>query len=60
MNEEHSVGAEGLAAMEPAVPLGRIGDPMDIANVIAFLASEQAAYITGQTLTVDGGLTVAL
>jgi 3-oxoacyl-[acyl-carrier protein] reductase len=60
MSEEHSVGSEGLTAMEPSVPLGRIGVPDDIANVIAFLASEQAAYITGQTLTVDGGLTVAL
>ena len=60
LSEEHSVGSDGLAAMEPSVPLGRIGVPDDIANVIAFLASDQAAYMTGQTLTVDGGLTVAL
>ena len=60
MSVEHSVGPEGLAAMEPSVPLGRIGTPQDIAGVIAFLASEQAAYITGQTIIVDGGLTVAL
>jgi 3-oxoacyl-[acyl-carrier protein] reductase len=60
MNEEHSVGAEGLAAMESSVPLGRIGTPEDIANVIAFLASDDAAYITGQTISVDGGLTTAL
>jgi 3-oxoacyl-[acyl-carrier protein] reductase len=60
MSEEHSVGPEGLAAMESSVPLGRIGVPDDIANVIIFLASEQASYITGQTITVDGGLTVAL
>jgi 3-oxoacyl-[acyl-carrier protein] reductase len=60
MNEEHSVGAEGLAAMTSSVPLGRIGAPADIANVIAFLASDDAAYITGQTISVDGGLTTAL
>ena len=46
--------------MIPGVPLGRIGSPEDIANVIAFLASEDAAYMTGQILTVDGGLTVSL
>jgi 3-oxoacyl-[acyl-carrier protein] reductase len=38
------------------IPLGRLGTPQDIANVVCFLASDQAAYITGQTLTVDGGM----
>ncbi|MFI1586095.1 SDR family oxidoreductase [Embleya sp. NPDC020630] len=38
-------------------PLGRLGRPEDIANVVAFLASPDAAWITGQSLTVDGGLT---
>jgi 3-oxoacyl-[acyl-carrier protein] reductase len=56
----NSVGDEGLAAFTPKVPLGRIGDPSDIADVAVFLASEQARYITGQTITVDGGLMVAL
>ena len=60
LNTEHSVGPEGLEAMTPGIPLGRIGSPEDIANVIAFLASEDAAYMTGQILTVDGGLTVSL
>ena len=60
MSEEHSVGPEGLAAMEPSVPLGRIGDPEDIAGVAAFLASQDASYLTGQTLVVDGGLTASL
>lgn len=60
LDTEHSVGAEGLEAMTPSVPLGRIGCPEDIANVIAFLASSDAAYVTGQIITVDGGLTVAL
>jgi 3-oxoacyl-[acyl-carrier protein] reductase len=37
-------------------PLGRFGTPEDVANAVAFLASEEAAYITGQVLAVDGGL----
>jgi NAD(P)-dependent dehydrogenase (short-subunit alcohol dehydrogenase family) len=40
------------------VPAHRLGVPADVASTIAFLASEQAAYITGQTLTVDGGATL--
>jgi 2-hydroxycyclohexanecarboxyl-CoA dehydrogenase len=47
---------DGLAR---AVPLRRIGQPADIAPVVAFLASDEAGYITGQTLSVSGGLTMA-
>jgi 2-hydroxycyclohexanecarboxyl-CoA dehydrogenase len=47
---------DGLAR---AVPMRRIGQPADIAPVVAFLASEGAAYITGQTVSVSGGLTMA-
>ncbi len=47
---------DGLAR---AVPLGRIAQPTDIAGVVAFLASPAAAYMTGQTLSVSGGLTMA-
>jgi 3-oxoacyl-[acyl-carrier protein] reductase len=39
-------------------PAGRLGSPADVASAVLFLASEEAAYITGQTLTVDGGLTL--
>ena len=39
-----------------AIPLGRMGAPGDIAKAVAFLASDDAAYITGQTLVVDGGM----
>ena len=42
--------------MLAAVPLGRAGTPEDVAHAVAFLASEQAAYITGQVLAVDGGM----
>ena len=38
------------------VPLGRMGKPEEIAQAAAFLASDRAAYITGQTLLVDGGM----
>lgn len=45
-------------AILSSVPLGRIGTPEDVAHAVAFLASDEAAFITGQTLFVCGGLTV--
>jgi NAD(P)-dependent dehydrogenase (short-subunit alcohol dehydrogenase family) len=41
---------------EAGIPIGRVGLPDDIARVVAFLASEQADYMTGQSLNVTGGL----
>jgi 3-oxoacyl-[acyl-carrier protein] reductase len=58
LSEEHSLGAQGAEAAGAFIPMGRIGEPEDIADVIVFLASFSARYITGQTLTVDGGLLV--
>jgi glucose 1-dehydrogenase len=46
------------AQVEQHIPLGRAGTPEEMAGVTAFLASDEAAYITGQTLFVDGGLTL--
>ena len=43
-------------AILESIPLGRLGTPQDVANMVCFLASDAAAYITGQTLTVDGGM----
>ena len=45
-----------IEKLESQIPLGRMGNPSDVASLVAFLASEGAGYITGQTLVVDGGL----
>ncbi|CAM5536837.1 3-oxoacyl-[acyl-carrier protein] reductase [Aquamicrobium terrae] len=47
--------AEFIRSMEEAIPLGRMGTPRDVANAFLFLASEDASYITGTTIVVDGG-----
>jgi 2-hydroxycyclohexanecarboxyl-CoA dehydrogenase len=54
-----SDGAKVAEAMARAVPLRRIGQPEDYPGVIAFLLSDDAAYMTGQTISVSGGLTMA-
>ncbi len=46
-------------ALEKAIPFRRLARPQDIANAVAFLVSDEAEYITGQTLSVSGGLTMA-
>ena len=48
---------ENLARMKQAVPLGRVGTPMEVAHAGLFLASDDASYITGVSLPVDGGYT---
>jgi len=54
-----NLGDDSLnAAIARAVPLGRLGEPQDIAAAMLFLASDAAAYITGQTIIVDGGATL--
>ncbi|MBX3464200.1 MAG: 3-oxoacyl-[acyl-carrier-protein] reductase [Planctomycetes bacterium] len=49
--------AEVQAAMQQQIPLGRLGTPEDVAGMVTFLCSDAAAYVTGQTLVVDGGMT---
>lgn len=48
-----------IQSMGRAIPLGRLGRPEDVAPAVAFLASDEAGFITGQTLSVSGGLTMA-
>jgi len=62
-NERAQQGAsEEIALKEVArdVPMGRIGKPEELGAFVAFLASQQAAYITGTTVQVDGGLVRSL
>ena len=54
----HSVGLAGLEAAASYIPLGRHGEADDIADVILFLCSRGARYVSGQTVIVDGGLAV--
>lgn len=47
--------AEGRKRILSRTPLGRVGDPSEIASIALFLASEMSSYITGQTIFADGG-----
>jgi 2-hydroxycyclohexanecarboxyl-CoA dehydrogenase len=49
---------EALEKISKGIPLGRLGTPVDIANAVLFLASDRANFITGQTISVDGGYTM--
>jgi len=53
-----SLPAEVVAAYAKAIPLAKMGSPLDVAKLCLFLASNESAYITGQTIAVDGGLTM--
>ena len=53
-----SMGEKLVEAFQRAIPMRRLGKPEEMAGVVAFLASDDASYITGQTLSVSGGLTM--
>jgi 2-hydroxycyclohexanecarboxyl-CoA dehydrogenase len=59
MAAESERGAKLVEGLTRAVPMRRLGEPDDVAAAVAFLASERAGYITGQTVSVSGGLTMA-
>lgn len=52
------LGDDAIKALSSQIPLARLGKPQDIANAVAFLASDEAAYITGHVLAVNGGMHV--
>ena len=58
INEAWTEDLEKKAKVESHIPMGRAGTSAEMAAAVAFLASEEAAYITGQTLYIDGGLTL--
>jgi NAD(P)-dependent dehydrogenase (short-subunit alcohol dehydrogenase family) len=47
-----------LDSQQARIPAGRKGDPVELAATVVFLASDAAGYVTGQTLAVDGGMTI--
>lgn len=57
-NIMHNFGAPDAETLVPAVPLARLGSVDDVANAVAFLASDESSYMTGHSLVVDGGRTV--
>jgi len=54
---EH-IPAKVLERIVGQIPLGRLGKPEEVANVFAFLASDEASYINGAVISVDGGMTL--
>jgi L-rhamnose 1-dehydrogenase len=60
LNKADLASPEKLAYMKGRIPLGRLGEPQDVASVVVFLASDMARYVTGAALLVDGGLFVNL
>ena len=55
---EAELGADYRAKMEGSIPQGRLGSGADIGNAALFLATDEAGYITGQTIVIDGGQTL--
>ena len=55
-----AVGDERVAQLSGMVPLGRLGRPEEVAGLVGFLASDDAAYVTGAVIPLDGGLSMGL
>ncbi len=56
---DDEAGQKVRASLERSIPLRRIAQPDDLPGIVAFLASDDASYITGQVISVSGGLTMA-
>ena len=51
----HGIPAEWIKSMEASIPLGRMADPAEVAAAVAFLAGDQASFVTGSVLVANGG-----
>ena len=58
LDSQNSLGPEGLARAARAIPLGRVGRADEVASLVRFLCSDESSYLTGQSIVIDGGLTV--
>ena len=57
INPTSSPLAESFTSEENAGPAGRVGNPLDIANMVLYLCSDKAGFITGENICIDGGMT---
>jgi NAD(P)-dependent dehydrogenase (short-subunit alcohol dehydrogenase family) len=55
INAEFTDNADALKDIESSIPMGRMGDPKELAGAVLFLVSDAASYITGSDIVVDGG-----
>jgi 3-oxoacyl-[acyl-carrier protein] reductase len=58
LDSKNSLGPEGLAKAAKAIPLGRVGRADEVASLVRFLCSDESSYLTGQSIVIDGGLTI--
>lgn len=58
LDSQNSLGPEGLAKAARAIPLGRVGRADEVASLVRFLTGDESSYLTGQSIIIDGGLTV--
>lgn len=58
LDGKNSLGADGLAKAAKGIPLGRVGRASEVADLVCYLTGPESSYITGQSIIIDGGLTV--
>lgn len=58
LDSKNSLGVDGLARAAKGIPLGRVGRASEVADLVCFLTGSESSYITGQSIIIDGGLTV--
>ncbi|WP_043445499.1 SDR family NAD(P)-dependent oxidoreductase [Halotalea alkalilenta] len=58
LDAQHSLGPDGLEKAARSIPLGRVGQPTEVADLVRYLTGSEASYLTGQSIVIDDGLTV--